>query len=136
MAVVVINVVSVVGSAVWGKPFAGDFELTEIGVCIAVFCFLPYCQLTGSNVSADIFTARASAKAIAVMTFFGSLTALVFSLLLLWRMYYGLLDQKNYEYTTTILQFPHWLAFIPILLSLALLAVAAFINLTGVKAET
>ena len=136
MAVVVINVVSVVGSAVWGKPFAGDFELTEIGVCIAVFCFLPYCQLTGSNVSADIFTARASAKAIAVMTFFGSLTALVFSLLLLWRMYYGLLDQKNYEYTTTILQFPHWLAFIPILLSLALLAVAAFLNLTGVKAET
>lgn len=136
MAVVVMNVVSVTGSALWGKPFSGDFELTEIGVCLAAFCFLPYCQLTGSNVSADIFTVRASAKAIAVMTFFGSLTALLFSLLLLWRMYYGLLDQKNYDYTTTILQIPHWLAFIPILISLALLAVAALLNLTGVKAES
>lgn len=136
LAVVVMNVVSVTGSALWGKPFSGDFELTEIGVCLAAFCFLPYCQLTGSNVSADIFTVRASAKAIAVMTFFGSLTALLFSLLLLWRMYYGLLDQKNYDYTTTILQIPHWLAFIPILISLALLAVAALLNLTGVKAES
>lgn len=136
LSVVVINVVSVVGSALWGKPFAGDFELTEIGVAIAAFCFLPYCQLTGSNVSADIFTARASAKAITVMTFFGSLTALAFSLLLLWRMYYGLLDQKSYDYTTTILQFPHWIAFIPILISLALLAIAAFLNLTGVKVDS
>ncbi len=136
MIVVVINVVSNVGSAAWGKPFAGDFELTEIGVAVAAFCFLPYCQLTGSNVSADIFTAKASAQMITVMAFFGNLTAFVFSLLLLWRMYYGLLDQKSYDYTTTILQFPHWIAFIPILISLVLLAVAAFLNLTGVKANS
>ena len=35
-----------------------------------------------------------------------------------------------YDYTTTILQFPHWLAFIPILISLTLLAVAALMTLS------
>jgi TRAP-type C4-dicarboxylate transport system permease small subunit len=58
-----------------------------------------------------------------------SIVALGFSLLLLWRMFNGMLDQKAYGYTTTILQFPHWLAFIPILISLALLAIASLITL-------
>jgi TRAP-type C4-dicarboxylate transport system permease small subunit len=44
-------------------------------------------------------------------------------------MYFGMLDQKAYNYTTAILQFPHWVAFIPILISLALLAIAATITL-------
>ena len=64
-------------------------------------------------------------------TIWGSATelALGFALLLAWRMWEGMLDQREYDYTTTILQFPHWLAFIPILISLALLAVAALMTL-------
>jgi len=45
-------------------------------------------------------------------------------------MYAGMLDQKGYAYTTAILQFPIWTAFVPVLVSLALLAVAAFMTLT------
>ena len=127
-AVVLVNVVSVIGGIVW-EPFPGDFELTEVGVAVAAFSFLPYCQLTGANVTADIFTSRASPRWLGVFALLASLVALGFGLLLLWRMYFGLLDQKAYGYTTTILQFPHWIAFIPILLSLALLAVAALITL-------
>ena len=41
----------------------------------------------------------------------------------------GMLDQKAYNYETTILQFPTWIAFIPILFSLALLALASLITL-------
>ena len=131
LVVVLVNVLSVVGAAVLGKPFPGDFELTEMGVCVAVFMFLPYCQMTDSNVSADLFTARASARTIAVLAFAGSLAALAFGALLLWRMWAGMLDQKAYDYTTAILQIPHWLAFVPILLSLALLVVAALLSLAG-----
>lgn len=131
LMVVGVNVVSITGSTLFGKPFPGDFELTEIGVCVAVFCFLPYCQLSGSNVSADIFTARASARSLAILAFFGSLAALLFSSLLLWRMYAGMLDQKAYDYTTAILQFPHWIAFLPILFSLFLLVIAALLTLLG-----
>lgn len=127
-AVVLINVLSVIGGIFW-EPFPGDFEMTEVGVAVAAFSFLPYCQLTGANVTADIFTSKASPRWIGFFSLLASLVALGFSLLLLWRMYFGLLDQKAYGYTTTILQFPQWIGFIPILLSLALLALAALITL-------
>ena len=127
-AVVLVNVISVIGAAFW-EPFPGDFEMTEVGVAVAAFAFLPYCQLTGANVTADIFTAWAGPRWIAGFSLLAALVALAFSLLLVWRMYFGLLDQKAYGYTTTILQFPHWVAFVPILISLGLLAVAAGITL-------
>ena len=60
------NAISVTGSAVFGRPFPGDFELTEMGVAVAAFSFLPYCQLTGANVTADIFTSGASRAWIAI----------------------------------------------------------------------
>src|SRR3546814_14086731 len=52
VAVVLINVLSVIGGVVW-RPFPGDFEMTEIGIAVAAFAFLPYCQLTGANVLSD-----------------------------------------------------------------------------------
>jgi len=129
LLVVVMNVLSVIGGVVW-VPFPGDFEMTEIGVAVAVFAFLPYCELTGANVTADIFTARAGPRLLAFFRLLASLVALCFAVLLLWRMYHGMLDQKDYAYTTTILQFPVWTAFVPVLISLALLAVAAALTLT------
>ncbi|WP_284154776.1 TRAP transporter small permease [Algicella marina] len=128
LVVVIMNVLSVIGAAVW-VPLPGDFEMTEIGVAVAVFMFLPYCELTGSNVTADIFTARAGPRTIAFFKLLGSIVAVIFSLLLLWRNYANMQSQKEYEYTTAILQFPTWVAFIPILVSLALLAVAACLTL-------
>ncbi|MHA3976681.1 TRAP transporter small permease [Halovulum sp. GXIMD14794] len=124
LLVVAVNVVSVLGAIVW-KPFPGDFELTEIGVAVAVFAFLPYCQLTDSNVTADIFTARAPAPVVAALKALASLIAFAFAAILVWRMWLGMLDQKNYDYTTAILQVPIWWGFVPILLSLALLIAAA-----------
>ncbi|MGO4852821.1 TRAP transporter small permease [Phaeovulum sp. W22_SRMD_FR3] len=128
LAVVAVNVVSVVG-AIFGAPFPGDFELTEMGVANAAFAFLPYCQLTRSNVTADIFTQNAGPRMLASLRLMSSLVALLFGLLLLWRMYAGLLDQKQYNYETSILQLPIWMAFVPILVSLALLSVSAAITL-------
>jgi len=137
LAVVGMNVWTVVSALrVWGTifpgadiAFAGDFELTEMGIAIAAFAFLPYCQLTGANVTADIFTARASALWIAIFALVASIVALLFGLLLLYSMYGGMLSQREYNYATAILQVPIWWAYLPCLLSLALLAVASFITL-------
>ncbi|MFK5978489.1 MAG: TRAP transporter small permease [Rhizobiaceae bacterium] len=134
LAVVAMNVISVIGTVVW-KPFAGDFEMTQVGLAVAIFSFLPYCQLTRSNVTADIFTAKLSQRWVAGFTFIAALVALAFSLLLAWRMYYGMLDQKDYEYTTIVLRFPHWIAYIPILFSLVLLAIAALITSSETLSE-
>ncbi len=127
-AVVLVNVATVLGGIV-GVPFPGDFELTEIGVAVAAFMFLPYCQITGANVTADIFTARAGPRTLAAFALLASLVALGFSLLLLWRMQAGMADQRAYGYETAILQVQIWWGFVPILVSLALLAAASAVTL-------
>jgi len=128
IGVVLVNAYSILAGAIINKPFPGDFELTEMGVGIAAFCFLPYCQLTGANVSADIFTMKASRLAITTMKALASLTAIAFSALLIWRMWFGLQDYIEYEEITGILSIPLWYAFIPSVLSLVLLLVAAVLT--------
>jgi len=144
-AVVLVNTGSIIGAALFtanetgwlggalphwmASPILGDFELTEMGVCIAVFSFLPYCQLTRSNVTADIFTAHASPQWVARFSLLASLVALAFMAILAWRMYFGMLDQREYGYTTAILLLKHWYAYLPILASLALTVLAALVTL-------
>jgi TRAP-type C4-dicarboxylate transport system permease small subunit len=111
-----------------GKPLPGDVELVEMLTAVSVFMFLPYCQIAGANVTADIFTARAGPRTVAILELVAALVALAFSLLLLWRMYLGLLDYRQYVETTTILKIPIWVAYPPALLSLALLAAAALVS--------
>ena len=135
LLVVLVNVASVAGAALLGTPFPGDVELTEMGVAVAAFAFLPYCQLTGANVVADLFTARVSARTRALLAAVGDGVALLFALLLLWRMSLGMLDQRAYGYTTAILGIPIWWGFVPVLISLALLALAALLTFRQHLAE-
>ncbi|MCP4383382.1 MAG: TRAP transporter small permease [Hyphomicrobiales bacterium] len=128
LLVVLMNAYSVVAQQ-FGGSFPGDFEMTQMGVAVAAFAFLPYCQLTGSHVTADIFTSGASPVWIGRFQLMASVAALAFACLLLWRMYAGMLDQREYNYFTTILAVPHWWAYIPILFSLALWIWACVITL-------
>lgn len=112
-----------------GKPLPGDFELTEVFVAIAVFAFLPYCQQTDANVTADLFTAKAGPRVLAGFRLFGALVALGVALLLTWRTWAGLLDYRQYVETTAILKIPIWWAYVPALVSLVLLVVACVIVL-------
>jgi TRAP-type C4-dicarboxylate transport system permease small subunit len=124
LAVVGVNVASVIGG-IFGRPFPGDFELTEIGVAVAAFSFLPLCRMTDADVTADIFTARASARWIARFRLAACAVALAVALILLWRMSEGMGDQREYGYVTAILSVPIWWGYAPILVSLALWAAAA-----------
>lgn len=127
--IVLLTAYSLFMDIAFNAPFAGDFEIVEMGVAVAVFTFLPYCQLTDANVSADIFTAHASRRTIALLMFLASAIALAFSLLLIWRMYYGMVDSRAYNEVTTVNGIPVWIAYVPILVSLALLVVASAITL-------
>lgn len=129
LAVVAINGWSVLSDALLGRPFPGAFELTEIGVAVAVFAFLPYCQLTGGNVTAEVFTARAGPRARAALAAGAACLALGLSGLLLWRMALGAVDMRDAKLVTTILQLPVWTAFVPITASLVLLLAAAAVTL-------
>ncbi|MDC0739299.1 TRAP transporter small permease [Cognatishimia sp. SS12] len=129
VAVVLVNAYSILTGAIINKPFSGDFELTELGAAIGAFCFLPYCQLVGANVSADIFTMKAGPKSVAMMSILAGIFAVLFAGILLWRMTAGLQDYREYTEVTGILAIPIWYAFVPALVSLALLIVASLITL-------
>ena len=114
---------------VFGRPLPGDFELTEVLVAIAVFSMLPYCQQTDANVTADIFTAGAGPRAVAGFRLFSALLALGVALVLLWRTWAGMLDYRQFIETTAILKIPIWWAYVPAIVSLALLCLACLIVL-------
>lgn len=113
----------------FSAPFAPSYELTKLLVGVAIFAFLPYCQLTGANVTVDIFTEGLSARKKAVMSVLSALIALAFSALLLRQMSFGLQDYITFPEVTPLLQIPLWTAFPPILVSLALLVAASLISL-------
>ncbi|MBM3607033.1 MAG: TRAP transporter small permease [Alphaproteobacteria bacterium] len=120
---------SLIRDILWKTPVQGENEIVQVGLAVAVFAFLPLCQVTGANITADIFTSRSGPRTIAVLTMIASLVAFVFALLLVWRSWDGLLDYRELNETTAIMQFPIWTAFIPILMSLALLVVASAISI-------
>ncbi|WP_295807710.1 TRAP transporter small permease [uncultured Nitratireductor sp.] len=134
IGVVLVNAFSLSSLILAGRPFPGDFEIVEVGVAVSVFCFLPYCQVTGANVTADIFTSGAGPRTLAVLSTAASIVASAFAVFLLWRMYEGFLDFRLYEETTAIYQFPIWIAYVPILVSIALLIVASLMSLADALA--
>lgn len=135
VAVVLMNAYSLLADIAFRRPLPGDFELVEVGVAVAAFTFLPYCQLTGANVTADIFTQNAGPRTVALLALLSGLIALAFSLLLTWRMTLGLVDIRRYGETTTIMSFPIWVAYVPVVASLAMLAVASFISIRDALAD-
>ena len=127
--IALMNTWSVISLSLLGFPVPGDFEMVEMGVAVAAFSFLPYCQLTGANVTADIFTAGASPRWVAIFALFSAMIAVFFSAILIWRMSDGLISYIQYDQVTTILNIPIWLAFPPILVSLVLLFIASVISM-------
>ena len=128
-ALAVMTAASAISNLLFAAPFPADHELIKHVIAIVIFMFLPYCQLAGANVTVDIFTEAMGARAKAVMAAFASLFALAFAALLLRQMYFGFLDYREFVEVTPVLKLPLWTAFPPILVSLALLLLAALVTL-------
>jgi TRAP-type C4-dicarboxylate transport system permease small subunit len=139
LAVVALNLVEVLSVAtrpLTGWRFTGAVELTEMGVAVAGFAFLPLCQIGGANVAADMFTARAGRRMLSLLRLAAAAVALGFAALMLWRMGLGAADQRAYGTATAILAVPLWWAWAAILPSLALWVAAALVTLAEAGAET
>ena len=124
----VMTAASAVSNILFRAPFSADYELVKNFIGVAVFMFLPYCQLTGANVTVDIFTEHMSERKKAAMAGFSSLFAIAFSALLLNQMTLGMFGYMRYPEVTPVLQLPLWTAFPPMLVSLALLLMAAIVT--------
>ena len=128
LVLVLITAASALSNLFFDAPFAGEYELAKHFVGIAIFTFLPYCQLTGANVTVDIFTTGMGERAKSAMALLSSLLAVLFALVLLRQMALGFRDYLRFPEETAALHLPLWTAFPPILLSLLLLLIAALIT--------
>lgn len=99
IAIAVITVLSITGRALIFAglgPIKGDFELVEMGCAIAVFFFLPWCQLKRGHVTVDIFVDRLPRRGHAGFGLIGDLCVLVAASLIAWRLYLGFGEKFPY----------------------------------------
>ena len=114
VGLVLMVVASVAGRALIGVglgPVPGDFELAEVGVGIAVFFFLPWCYLSGGHATVDLFylhTPRWAQRGIDAVS---DVLMLLVWLVLTWKLGEAMLEKREYQETTFILQMPVWWAY-------------------------
>lgn len=109
--IILMTVTSVIGRALVPLglgPVPGDFELTEMGIAFAVFCFLPLCQLVAGHATVDVFTAGLGAQANRVLLAIWEVALTATVIFIAWRLYEGFLGKFGNNEITMLLQFPVW----------------------------
>lgn len=93
IAIALVTVVSVIGRALTGfglGPIKGDFELVEIGSAVAVFAFLPWCQLNRSHVTVDILARHFSPPIQKLLELLGNIAITMLAFIITWRLWMGM----------------------------------------------
>ncbi len=126
-AMAVLTAVSVTGRSAISQPIPGDFELVAIGTGLAVFAFLPWCQMMRGNVLVDFFMARTPARTRIFADTVGGIFYLLIAILLTWRMIFGGIDMYEYKELSMTINFPRWTTFpLSVLLMSFLVVVIAY----------
>ena len=124
-----VTVTSIIGRTFFNHAILGDFEITEIGLAIAVFLFLPYCLLKRGNVVIDFFTIAASDRTKAILDGIGNLVFALIAALLIWRLYLGGLEKYTYNEGSMLLDIKTWWAYVVIVPATGLLFLSCIYNL-------
>lgn len=91
--IAVLTVISIVGRAFVGfglSPVKGDFELVEIGAAVAIFSFLPWCQLNRGHVNVDILVRHFPARLQKFFEVLGDIAIAIIAIIIMWRLWMGM----------------------------------------------
>jgi TRAP-type C4-dicarboxylate transport system permease small subunit len=128
LAVTVMTVASVTGRALIFAglgPVPGDFELVEHGTALAMFCFLPWCQLNRGHVTVDVLAGVLGPRRDAALSVISNIIMTGVAVLIVWRLWFGMLDKAKFTEETFILQLPIWWGYAAALIPAAVFAVAS-----------
>ena len=98
-AVAVTTVVSITGRALDGMGLSavtGDYEIVANGCAIAVFFFLPWCQLKRGHVTVDILTDAFPPRVQAVFGLMGDVLITLVSVVILRQLWFGFGEKFPY----------------------------------------
>lgn len=126
LSLVFVNVISIIGRIIFGEPLVGDFELIEIACAVAIFLFLPLCQLKNGNIVVEAFTLRLSNTKKIILDLIGDLIFATVALFFSVRMVLGLQDMVKYKEETMLLEIPVWIPFVPAVFSFLFLSFICF----------
>jgi TRAP-type C4-dicarboxylate transport system permease small subunit len=133
LAAMLVLVGTVIGGA-FGNPILGDSELVELLVGMAVFAFLPYCQLRGSNVIVDFFSQPLPLRARHGLDALMGIAFVFVAAVLTWRMVEGGLTAWERSRRSMFLQLPDWwgyaVAVVAMLLWIAVCCFTTYLSFT------
>ena len=119
------SLASIVGRTFLDKPILGDYELVQVLCAVAVSMSLPYCQIARGHVIVDFFTTRTPTSVNRVLDVAAGLLLAGLAFVVAWRLAIGMVDLRRTGDASMLIGFPTWVAYAPMVLSFALLGLAA-----------
>lgn len=110
VAIVTMEIVSIVGRKLFSAPVPGDVELLQMCAAFASASFFAYCHMVRGDVKVDFFTHNLRPDRVALLDAIGSLLVGVFGILIAWRTGVGALSLREAGETSAILALPVWIA--------------------------
>jgi TRAP-type C4-dicarboxylate transport system permease small subunit len=126
--VAAMTVSSIVMRAAISRPIAGDVELTQFGIALALSLCLPWAQLHGANIIVDFFTQALPERANRRLDAIGALLLAAMCALLSWRTSVGAIAVQQAGETSMILDLPMWWTYASLAPGLALSALVALVQ--------
>lgn len=126
--VMLVSSVSVMLRAIPGlRSIPGDTEIVQIGCAIAIFAFLPICQLRRSNVLVDFFTAGLPQRGRSFFDLAANLVFLAITVLIAWQLGHGTAEKFATMDSTMVLRIPErWPYCVALVLAWLLVIVTAY----------
>lgn len=126
LAVVAMQVATIIGRKLFAWTVPGDLELLQMSAAFASASFFAWCHMAGGDVKVDFFTDHWPTRRVALLDAFGALLMGMFGLLVAWRTGVGAASVRDAGETSAILGFPVWIAMAAMVPSFALLSLCGF----------
>lgn len=108
MMLAIMTVASIIGRTFFGSSIQGDYEITEMGLAMSVFLFLPECYLRKGHVIVDLFTAHCQPRTLKILDFIGDLVFTLMTLLFAYQMTLSGIEAHEYLELSMLLGLPTW----------------------------
>lgn len=117
------------GTDVAGLP--GYEELVRLGISVAALMFFPYCQLRRGHVAVDLFVNHMPRRIQILLNQIWLAVTAALALFFAWWMVFGLIEKREDGVVTGVLGMAEWPFYAPGIISLALWAAVALMQIRG-----